>query len=263
MKAKKFLGQNFLKSDSALERIADCVDIKEKESIIEIGPGHGELTAKLLKRGAVVTAVEIDEELIPSLKGRFQEELESSRLRIVKADIRKVSVADLLVDQKGSDYKVVGNIPYYITGFIIRHFLSEKPKPKSIVFLLQREVAQRVALSEKESLLSLSVKAYGEPKYCGVVRAGSFSPAPKVDSAILLIDKITDGFESAEEEMLFFHILKLGFSQKRKTLLGNLSTHFERGLLEEVFQRLALDPKVRAEGLSLERWRDLMTYLDS
>ena len=261
MEAKRSLGQNFLKSDSALERIADCVDIEKNENVVEIGPGHGELTSKLLERGASVVAVEIDRDLTVGLRERFADEIESNRLKIVEADVREISVADILKGGERNDYKLVGNIPYYITGFIIRNFLSERPRPKKIVFLLQREVAQRVALSKKESLLSLSVKAYGEPKYCGVVKAGSFSPVPKVDSAILLIDSITDGFESAEDEKLFFHILKLGFSQKRKTVIGNLSNYFEREILESLFEEIEIDRKARAEDLSIKTWKYLATLV--
>ncbi|MGM0628919.1 MAG: 16S rRNA (adenine(1518)-N(6)/adenine(1519)-N(6))-dimethyltransferase RsmA [Patescibacteria group bacterium] len=262
MKAKKSLGQHFLRSNPALERIADAVDITPKETVIEIGPGHGELTEKLLARRAYVIAVEKDREMVRELSQKFKKEIKNNQMEIVRADIREPSPSDLLGEKGGQKYKVVGNIPYYITGYILRKFLTDPLKPQRVVFLVQKEVAERAARSKKESLLSLGIKAYGEPKYKGVVKAGSFSPPPKVDSAILAIENIDKGFSDEKEEAFFFDILKTGFSQKRKTLLGNLSKDFEKEKLEIAFKQCELDPKTRAENVTIKEWKDLASLLE-
>ncbi len=260
MKAKRSLGQHFLVSGSALEKIADSVSISPEEVIVEIGPGHGELTEKLLERGAGVIAVEKDEDLVSGLKKKFKGEIGDSRLNILHSDIRELDASDIL--PKGtSRYKLVGNIPYYITGFLLRSFLSRPPRPERIVFLVQKEVAERVARSKKESLLSLSVKAYGDPKYEGVVKAGSFSPPPKVDSAILSIININNPFTNQQEEELFFKILRKGFSQKRKTLIGNLSKDIDDEVLKRAFERSSLDLKVRAEDVVPEKWFEMVSFI--
>ncbi len=227
---------------------------------MEVGPGHGELTKELLSRGARVIAVEKDKTLVLGLEKIFKEEIKSSQLKIIESDIRNISAGELLPEGI-SKYKLVGNIPYYITGFLLRSFLSRPPRPERIVFLVQKEVAERITRSKKESLLSLSIKAYGTPKYIATVKAGSFSPPPKVDSAILAIENITNPFSDPQEEKLFFEILRAGFSQKRKALLGNLSKEFNRKTLESVFERCDLNPKIRAEDISLNGWVCLVSSI--
>ncbi|MFP4616883.1 MAG: 16S rRNA (adenine(1518)-N(6)/adenine(1519)-N(6))-dimethyltransferase RsmA [Candidatus Paceibacterota bacterium] len=254
MKAKKSLGQHFLRSSSALEKIAGELSIKEGDKVVEIGPGHGELTEKLLAHKAQVIAIEKDEELAFELKRSFENEIESCRLKIIQGDIKEIDLEEIFLEKNISEYKLVGNIPYYITGFLLRTFLSRSLKPQRIVFLLQKEVAQRIALSEKESILSLSIKAYGTPKYKGVVKAGSFAPPPKVDSAILLIDDITDRFKDKTQEELFFRILKKGFSQKRKFLINNLSAEFGKKDVLRSFEKCMLPNDIRPEEVKLQSW---------
>lgn len=261
MKAKKSLGQHFLRSDPALERIADAVDITPGETVIEIGPGHGELTEKLLSRKAYVIAVEKDEDMAYEISQKFKKEIRNNEMEIQIADIRKPSPSDLLNEKINQGYKVAGNIPYYITGYILRKFITDPLKPERIVFLVQKEVAERATRSKKESLLSLGIKAYGEPRYKGAVKAGSFSPPPKVDSAILAIENINRGFSDKEEEAFFFDVLKIGFSQKRKTLLGNLSRGFEKDVLVSTFDRCGLGLSIRAEDVPIEKWKDLTKKL--
>ncbi len=260
MKAKKSLGQHFLKSDSALRKIAEAVSIKSAEVVVEIGPGHGELTVKLLSEGAKVIAVEKDEALVSKLQEAFKEEIRSSQLKLIRSDVRDLSAKDIL-PKDTARYKLVGNIPYYITGFLLRSFLSQDPRPERVVFLVQKEVAERVARSKKESLLSLSIKAYGDPKYIATVKAGSFSPPPKVDSAILAIENITNPFNDSREEKLFFEVLRAGFSQKRKTLFGNLSKRFDKKTMGSVFEKCGLDRRVRAEDIHLEKWLRLVSSI--
>jgi 16S rRNA (adenine1518-N6/adenine1519-N6)-dimethyltransferase len=261
MKAKKSLGQHFLKSDSVLERITESVCIKENMTVIEIGPGHGELTKKLLTKGAKVVAIEKDRELIPELKKNFEKEIKEKKLQIIHSDIRNIKTKDIISKKNAPEFKVVGNIPYYITGFILKSFLTDTPKPNQIVFLIQKEVAERIVKSKKESLLSLSIKVYGEPRYIKTVKAGSFSPPPKVDSAIISIEDIKDPFKNKEEELFFFEVLKTGFSQKRKTLLSNLSQKFNKKTLKNIFEKSKINPKERAENVSLERWKVLISSL--
>ena len=177
MYAKKSLGQHFLKSERALSSIIESAKISPGETILEIGPGLGVLTEKLLDAGAKVIAVEKDDSLFVFLKEKFGE-----KINLIHEDILDFDSNDL------GKYKIVANIPYNITGAILEKFLSADNQPESMVLLVQKEVAERiVARNNKESILSISVKAYGDPKYIEKVLAGSFVPAPNVDSAIILI----------------------------------------------------------------------------
>ena len=261
MKAKKSLGQHFLKSDSALEKITEVIEIKPRELLLEIGPGHGELTEKLLNRKVKVIAVEKDGYLIPILNEKFAKKIKEKKLKLIQADIVRITEKDICLNNKNKRYKVVGNIPYYITGLLLKKFLSFDNKPEKIIFLVQKEVADRVVLSKKESILSLSIKVYGNPKREGVVKAGSFLPPPKVDSAILSISEIKDPFKNKASEKLFFEIIKTGFSQKRKTLLSNLSKKIDKKTLTKVFNEIDLDFKTRAEDVSLDKWFCLTSEL--
>ena len=151
-------------------------------------------------------------------------------------------------------FKIIANIPYYITGALLEHFLSAKVQPTTLVFLIQKEVAERIARSKKESLLSLSVKVYGEPKYIKTVPAGAFSPPPKIDSAILAIKHISrKNFENEKHEEIFFKIIRAGFSHKRKLLSSNLKPLLGENT-EELLTKSNIPPKSRAEDVSLENW---------
>lgn len=236
---KKSLGQHFLHDRQYLGRIANALSIKKGELVVEVGPGEGTLTAEILKRGARVVAVEKDRRLIPVLKEKFAGE----NFEVIEADA-------LNYDPPASKYKLAGNIPYYITGALLKKFLGDMHQPQKLVFLLQKEVARRIAKSKKESILSLSVKAYGTPRYIKSVPRGAFSPAPKVDSAILEIADISrKNFINAAHEKKFFELVRAGFGKKRKLLKGNL-----RPLVGERTEGLG---NARAEDLSLERWLEL------
>lgn len=247
MKAKKSLGQNFLSDPKILKKIADSAEINENDTVIEIGPGKGSLTLELLKVAKKVIAVEKDELLAKNLEEIFSKEITDNRLEIIVGDILNFKFEIL-------NFKLVGNIPYYITGEIFRKFLESSNQPKSITFVIQKEVAERIiAKNKKESILSISIKAYGEPKYGGVIKKGSFFPRPKVDSAILTIKNINkDKFlENQVSEEHFFEILKLGFSHKRKFLIKNLAAD------KKVFERLGISEKIRAEDIGLDQWFEL------
>lgn len=253
MKAKKSLGQHFLRSDKALKTIIDTGDLNSKDIVLEIGPGEGVLTQKLLEICARVIAVEKDDFLFELLKEKFNKEITSGKLELIHRDI-------LDFDIQEKNYKLVANIPYNITGAIIRKFLSLDNQPQLMVLLVQKEVAERIVAKDgKESLLSISVKLFGEPKYVEKVLAGSFVPAPRVDSAIISIKNISRDNRLDEEK--FFSMLHAGFQSKRKKLTSNLSEMFPKIEVLEAFQTLNLSDNTRAEEVSIETWRNLAQIL--
>jgi len=256
MKAKKSLGQNFLKSNWALGEIIQAGSLNKDDSVLEIGPGKGSLTEALLKTGARVVAVEKDDQLIPLLEEKFSKEISEKRLILIHEDILKVDIKKLKLKR----YKLVANIPYYITGLILRTFLESDCQPSRMVLLVQKEVAERiVARNSKESILSISVKAYGKPKYIETISRRFFSPSPQVDSAILLVDTISKDFFTKNniDERKFFEIVKTGFQSKRKILFGNLGKKYSKNMLGEIFRKNKIDMKVRAEDIKIDDWKEL------
>ena len=257
IKAKKSLGQNFLKSRSVVCSMVGASGVRAGGFVFEIGPGKGVLTAELLGRGVRVFAVEADIDLIPVLQERFEEEIKTGQLELVHGDVRDYYGEEANIFEKG--YRIVANIPYYITGEIIREFLSCRNQPSSLTLLVQKEVAHRiVANDKKESILSLSVKAYGTPKYIEKVPAKLFSPAPKVDSAILHIGNVSKDFFKDIKEKDFFKVVKTGFAQKRKKLLNNLSVLKDKNAIKEVFKEFKLDENIRAEDVTLGAWEEIV-----
>lgn len=253
MKAKQELGQNFLMHAQTAERIVAAAGVGEGDLVLEIGPGTGLLTRALLAKARKVVAVETDAELIPVLESTFAKEITQGKLELLHADIRSFDPASL-----GEPYLLVANIPYYITGEIIRQFLTARAKPRSLTLLVQKEVAIRIARSKKESILSLSVKAYGEPSYRFTVPRGAFRPAPNVDSAVLTVSGIRDDvFASRVEEARFFEVLKAGFAHKRKLLARNLEAVASPEQVKKAFLEAALPEKARAEDVPLSSWRTL------
>jgi len=246
--AKKSLGQNFLMHARIAERIADSACLAPDAVVLEIGPGTGMLTRALLQRAAKVIAVEADYELFERLQSDFAHEIAEGRLELVHSDIRNYPLNTAIAGNYG--YQVVANIPYYLTGEIFRLFLESENQPSSITLLVQKEVAERVARSKKESILSLSVKAYGTPKYEFTVKRGAFKPAPKVDSAVLTIRDISrKNFASSKEEELFFRIIHAGFAHKRKFVRKNLLCI--PGMHNNTMD---IPEKARAEDLPLSVW---------
>ncbi len=256
MKAKKSLGQNFLKSTLALKKIIEAGEIKKEDSILEIGPGKGALTEKILEKAGTVIAVEKDNELFEFLKVKFEKEIADKKLILLNEDILEFSIKKTA---KHFSYKIIANIPYNITGSILKKFLTAENQPEKMVLMVQHEVAKRIIAHDgKESILSISVKAYGTPKMIMKVPARYFSPAPRVDSAVIAISDISRAFFSKNtiNEEDFWEIVKAGFAHKRKKLSSNLKTlktFKNKGFLAKLAE---LGDK-RAETLSLLEWKSL------
>ena len=272
MKAKKHLGQHFLTSQKALFDMITAGDIHKDDLVLEIGPGKGVLTERLLEIAGKVIAIEKDAELIPLLKEKFNKQIESGQLVILQKDILLFDPTILKeYNQKfNSPYKLIANIPYYITGAIIEQFLSTSYQPERMVLLIQKEVADRIIardqktgnLGGKQSILSIAVSAYGNPKIVAKVPAGAFFPPPKVDSAIISIENISRDFfkdlPTQVGEKLFFKILKHCFGQKRKQLLGSLTDLLEeRTKAKQALQEAGIQENSRPETLSKEDWKRL------
>ncbi len=253
MKPKKHLGQNFLTSIPARIAIVEAGEVVPSDSILEIGPGRGFLTRALLDTGASVTALEKDTDLIPVLTEEFKN---YKNFSLLEGDA-------LTYEPESAGYKMIANIPYYITGAILERYLTHRNQPNTMVVLVQKEVAERVCARDgKESILSLSVKVYGDPKLVYKVSRGSFNPAPTVDSAVLQIKNISrTHFKNQYHEQLFFKVVKLGFAHKRKLLLSNLKGSFTGIDMQKTFDALGIENKSRAEDIALPVWLSLSEQL--
>ena len=257
----KLMGQNFLIDENILNKIIESADIKKDDTILEIGPGLGILTIELAKRARKVIAIEKDKNLCEILQKILDAE-NVKNVKIINADILKsrYKIQD-------TNYKVVANIPYYLTSPLIRKFLETDYKPEFMVLMIQKEVAQRIcAILPKMSLLAVSVQFYAKPEIISYVSKTSFYPAPKVDSAIIKIiphSNVGHTMSHINTEK-FFKLVKTGFSAKRKMLINNLSRNL--GIvsceLEIIFDKIGLGRKLRAENLTINDWIKLFTSLD-
>jgi 16S rRNA (adenine1518-N6/adenine1519-N6)-dimethyltransferase len=251
-KPNKTYGQNFLLDEFILEDMVDIAGVTKNDAVLEIGPGIGNLTERLLKRAQFVLSVEKDPKFLPVLKG-LSKRYKNFRYEIADAlqfDFQKVLGST-------QPYRVVDNIPYYITGKIVQLFLQAKHKPASVTILVQKEVAQNMSAKAGDlNLLAISVQLYGEPKLVQIVPARKFFPAPKVDSAIIHLEiPITPRFKVKDEKKLF-RVLRACFSGKRKqihnTLVNNL--HLEKSYVAEVLAELKIDPVWRPQQLDIPQW---------
>jgi 16S rRNA (adenine1518-N6/adenine1519-N6)-dimethyltransferase len=250
--AKKALGQHWLEDDTALQAMVNAAGVQPGDNVLEIGPGYGTLTEHLLTAGAQVTALEFDDSLVPGLLSKFAHIPE---LRVVQGDIRTYDFTSM-----PADYKIVANIPYYLTSNLIQ-LISETPnQPTTAVLLMQKEVAERVVAEPGSmSILSVTAQFYWEASLDMVVGAELFSPPPKVDSQILVLARRSEPLFGDIEPKQFFRVVKAGFSQKRKTLLNSLSgglaiTKDEARILLE---GAGVEPTRRAQTLSLDEWHKL------
>lgn len=253
MKAKKSLGQHFLTSAGIAKRIVIAGNVRGGDTVLEIGPGKGILTRALLDQGAKVIAIEKDDRAIPLLHEAFAQEIGEGRLVLVHGDALNTDLSKYGLNKPYS-YSLVANIPYYITGAILRTYLSHNTPPKHIAVLVQKEVAERIARSKKSSILSLSVLVYGKPRYVETVKARFFKPVPKVDSAILAITLAAPQFNNKHHEDVYFDLLHKAFGQKRKQLYGTLSKQFDRDTIDGIFSDHSIAKTIRPEDLPLETW---------
>lgn len=247
---RKDLGQHFLVDEEALAAIVEAADIKKDDRVVEVGPGMGVLTRELCKKAKEVVAIEFDKAMIAIVKTSC---IKHANLRVENADILKFDTSGL------GQYKLVANLPYYITSAVIRLFLEADNKPEDMVLLVQREVAERIcAKPSRMSILAVSVQFYGNPKIIDVVPRTAFFPAPKVDSAIIKIKVYRKPLFDVDSR-LFFRIVKAGFGEKRKQLTNSLTGGL--GLNKETTDILLAEAKVstmaRAESLAMIDWYNI------
>ena len=248
IKNDKSLGQHWLKDRAVLESIADLAEISENDTVLEIGPGLGTLTSILLARAKKVVAVEFDTELARKLPGQFP----GKNLEVINADILTFDLESL-----PEDYKVVANIPYYITSKIVSRLLTTRNKPMSSVLLVQKEVAERISAKPGDySLLALSAQIYAEVSLGPVVRAELFTPPPKVDSQVVVMKTRSAPLVSPEDEKALFRVAKAGFASKRKKLRSSISAGLaiSKPSAVELLNHANISPDKRAEDLSIQDW---------
>ncbi len=258
---KKSLGQNFLTSIPARIAIIQAGELSVGDTVLEIGPGKGFLTKGLLETGVQVVALEKDRELIPVLSETFAAEIASGQLSVTEGDALEFEPSTFHFPL--SKFKLIANIPYYITGAILSRYLSGAHQPSMMVVLVQKEVAQRACARDgKESLLSLSIKVYGTPKLVYKVSKGSFFPIPSVDSAVLQIKDISrERFKNQYHEAIFFKLIHAGFAHKRKFAISNIKEVFKTVDVSALFTEAGLSLKVRAEDIPLHLWLTISLQL--
>jgi 16S rRNA (adenine1518-N6/adenine1519-N6)-dimethyltransferase len=254
LRPRKSLGQNFLVDEDALRRVANAAEIQPGDVVLEIGAGPGSLTRHLAVQARRVVAVEIDPLLIPLLRTTLSS---FSNVSVVPGDILELPIEELVGSAAPGDYKVAANIPYYITSAIVRRLMESNVPPSLMVLTVQKEVADRIcAPPGKMSLLSLSVQYFGTPAIVGGIPAEAFYPVPKVDSAIVKVELRNAAARKVGEARRLFRVARAGFSQKRKMLRNTLAAGFAIPPkdVESLFDRAGVDPKRRAETLSVEEW---------
>ena len=258
IKPKHQKGQNFLINEKIYDDIVKAADIKSDDTVLEIGPGLGFLTAKLAAKAKQVVAVELDEKLADYLQtGINAQDIEN--IEIIKGDILRFNPARFA----GQPYKIVANLPYNITSIFLRQFLSSPHRPTSLVLMLQKEVAERIAAAAPDmSVLAVSVQYYADVEIIRAVKAGNFWPEPKVDSAVIRIITKSRPF-SPDIDKKFFQIVKIGFSAKRKMLKNNLAggLHLDPKTVVDVLVKSGFEERARAEDLSVEDWQKLFAAL--
>ncbi|OGL34990.1 ribosomal RNA small subunit methyltransferase A [Candidatus Saccharibacteria bacterium RIFCSPHIGHO2_12_FULL_47_16b] len=257
-KPKKELGQYWLNDEATLEAICNYAELKTDDTVLEVGPGTGSLTKKILETGAQVVAVEKDEELAAQLRGLRVRPVDSTgrtrrgQLEVIAGDILRFDLTRL-----PSGFKVVANIPYYLTSNLLR-LLSEVANPPSLMILLvQKEVAERIAAkSGQMSLLSVSVQLYYQPELGKVVPAKLFSPPPKVDSQVVILRRHRSPLFKNLNSQNFFRLVKAGFSERRKKLRSSLAggLGISKEEADSLLNRANISPDARAQELSLEQW---------
>lgn len=251
---KKRLGQNFMHDPNTIDKIAVTAEIMPDDTVVEIGPGTGELTARLAQSARHVMAIEVDERLQPLLEERFAD---TKNVYLVFGDVLKTNVAQLV---GAKDFLVVANVPYYITTAILEHVLSPQHRPKRLVITMQYEVAQRICAKAGDmSLLAVSIQYYGKPQIISKLNPAVFWPRPGVNSALLRVDCYERPIVDTPSDEVFFRVVKAGFSQKRKQLRNSLSggLQIKNKVAQGYLNTADIDSKRRAETLTLEEWARL------
>ena len=249
---KKSLGQHWLKDPEILADIAEAAELTSDDVVLEVGPGLGTLTSRLLARANSVTAVEFDADLARKLPGQFP----GKKLAVVNQDILRFDL-----NQLPKNYKVVANVPYYITSKIVEKLMTAENKPSIAVLLVQKEVAERIAAeSGNMSVLSVSVQIFAEAELDIEVPRQFFTPPPKVDSQVVILRTRNNPLITPEDQRDFFRIVKAGFSAKRKKLRSSLSggLGIDKGSVEGLLKDANISPDARAEDLAIEDWRRLL-----
>ncbi len=264
LRPRKRLGQNFLTDPAAMGRIVSAAELTIDDVVVEVGAGPGTLTRRLAEKAGQIVAVELDPDLVTILSEQIAD---LHNVRIIQGDILRIP--DLGVAHRS--YKVVANLPYYITSAVLRHFLGKPPRPTLMVVTVQKEVAQRmVAKPGAMSLLAVSVQLYGQPQIVARLPPGCFYPPPQVDSAVVRIEvgerpAVPFGLGTGPEieEGFFFEVVKAGFGQKRKMLRNALSAglRLPQAHVEEALRSAGVDPRRRAETLSLQEWVEIAGQL--
>ena len=249
---KKSLGQHWLKDPEILADIAEAAELTGDDVVLEIGPGLGTLTSRLLARANSVTAVEFDADLARKLPGQFP----GKKLTVVNQDILQFDL-----NQLPKNYKVVANVPYYITSKIVEKLMTAENKPSVAVLLVQKEVAERIAAEAGNmSILSVSVQIFAEAELDIEVPRQFFTPPPKVDSQVVVLRTRDNPLITSEDQRDFFRIVKAGFSAKRKKLRSSLSggLGIDKSVAEELLKNAGISPDARAEDLAIEDWKRLL-----
>ena len=262
LRPSKGLGQNFLVDQTVLDKIVAAAELTSDDVVLEVGAGLGTLTERLAQNAGRVIAVELDQRLMPVLQDALSN---FDNVTLIQGDILTLDPA-ALVNAAGiqypdpassTQYKVVANLPYYITSAVLRHLLEARVKPQCLVLTVQREVAARICAKPGQmSLLAVSVQFYGRPQRLFRIKPGSFYPSPSVESAVLRIDIHATRPVSAEDTDAFFRVVRAGFSQRRKQLRNSLAAGLRRPPKEIATQLkgTGVDPRRRAQTLSLEEW---------
>jgi len=252
LRPSKRLGQNFLIDPGVLQKIIKTADISKNDTVLEIGPGLGTLTKELAKKAKKVIAVEKDKRLVKILKEILKD---YKNVEIIHDDVLKIK------NYKIKNYKIVANIPYYLTSPLIRMFLESENPPQEMILTIQKEVAQRICASARMNLLAISVQFYSQPKIISYVSKTAFWPQSKVDSAIIKIENIKKPKNINVKK--FFRIVKAGFSSPRKQLANNLSKilKIDREEIKKALTECRLDTQVRAENLSIDDWIKLSSKI--
>ena len=261
LRARKSLGQHFLVDEAILKTIVEAAELSPADTVIEVGPGLGILTAELVKRAGNVVAVELDTKLASLLKRRLAS---PANLRVINTDVLKVSSSELL--EGTSHYKVVANLPYYITSPVLRYFVEASLKPSLMVVMVQKEVGEAiVAEPGNMSLLAVSLQVYSKPRIISHVPAQCFYPQPKVDSVILRFDLLPEPAVKVADMDGFFDLVRAGFSSPRKQVHNSLahSLGMEPAEIILLLEEANIDSKRRAETLSLKEWARLYEVLET